>query len=348
MPSIFDLVTSAEITAYWEMKTQDRAPYLGEELFPNEQQLSLEIRDIRGAKGLPVVLKPSAFDVAAIPRPRIGFDALRAQMPFFKESKYIDEELRQELNKVIDSNNTVFIDTIMRSIFDDEVELIEGAAAQRERMRMMALTTGQILIEGNGQLYEYDYMMPEEHKVTATTGWDDENADIIGDIRNGIEKISEDTGEDVARAVTSSKVLGLMRKNKAIRQTINSDTQPDAYISDDKLRQFLMDEFNLDVVTNNKKYVDEQGKTQRYVPEDVFVMFPAGNLGKTKFGMTPEQSDLLSSPTVANVTITDTGVAVTTSKKIDPVQVDTKVTQICLPSFPMAESVYIVDVNFAE
>ena len=47
---------------------------------------------------------------------------------------------------------------------------------------------------------------------------------------------------------------------------------------------------------------------------------------------------------VANVTITDTGVAVTTMKKLDPVNVETKVTMICLPDFPTADQVYIYDV----
>ena len=39
--TIYDLITSEEIVAYWELKTQDRQPYLGEELFPNEQKLGL-------------------------------------------------------------------------------------------------------------------------------------------------------------------------------------------------------------------------------------------------------------------------------------------------------------------
>ena len=39
-------------------------------------------------------------------------------------------------------------------------------------------------------------------------------------------------------------------------------------------------------------------------------MYPDGNLGKTWFGTTPEESDLMASA-VANVRITDTGVAVT-------------------------------------
>lgn len=341
--TIFDLVVSSEIVAYWELKTQDRAPYLGEELWPNEQKMGLKLEWLKGSNGLPVVLRPSAYDVAAVPRPRIGFEKLSTNMPYFKESKYIDEELRQQLNMVIESNNKALIDMIMRQIFNDEIELLEGAAAQRERMRMMALTTGVISIEGNGQVYDYDYGMPEDHKVTVSKSWSDPTATIIEDIRAGIDKIEADTGVTVERAVTGSKVIGYMRKNNEIKATLNVLSQGNGYISDGRILQYISDELGIEVVKNDKQYKDETKTTQRYVPDDVFVMFPAGQLGNTWFGMTPEQSDLMSS-NVANVSITDTGVAVTTTQKTDPVQVETKVTQICLPDFPTADQVYILDV----
>lgn len=346
MPTIFDLVTSNEIVSYWELNPQNEPPFLGEELFPSEQKLGLDLKWLKGASGLPVVLKPSAFDVAAIPRPRIGFDSFSAQMPFFKESKYIDEELRQELNKVLETNNQAYIDAILTRIFADNIDLLRGARAQRERMRMMALTSGIILIEGNGQVYEYDYGMPSDHKITAKKDWSDPTADIIGDIKGGMDKILEDTGATVERAVTTSKVLGYMRANTAIKQTLNDATTQDRYISDNKLIQFLNDEFGIEVVVNDKKYKDEEGKTQRYIPDNTFTMFPAGKLGTTWFGTTPEQSDLMASA-VANVTITDVGVAVTTSEKVDPVQVDTKVSQIVLPDFPTADQVFIIDTKVA-
>lgn len=342
--SIFDLIISSEIVAYWELLLQDREPFMGEELFPDDKKLGLTLSWLKGANGMPVVLKPSAFDVQAIPRPRIGFEKMSTEMPFFKESKYIDEELRQDLNKVMESNNQVYIDTIVNRIFADEMELLEGASVQRERMRMMALTTGTIVMEGNGQVYEYDYGMPETHKVTVTKAWSDPSATILDDIRTGIEKIEEDTGVTVERAVTSAKIIGYMRKNTEIRATINSDENPDKYISDNKIIQLLEDEFNLTVVKNEKRYKDESGAVQRYVDEDSFVMFPSGILGKTWFGTTPEESDLLAS-NVANVTITDTGVAVTTMEKADPVNVETKVTMICLPDFPTADQVYILDTS---
>ena len=187
--TIYDLILSQEITSYWEILQQDREPYMGEELFPNDKKLGLDLKWLKGSNGLPIVLKPSAYDVAAIPRPRIGFEKLSAEMPFFKESKYIDEELRQELNKVIESGNQAYIDAIVNRIFADETELLEGASAQRERMRMMALTTGTIVMEGNGQTYEYDYQMPDAHKVTTTKSWSDPTATIMDDIIKGINNI---------------------------------------------------------------------------------------------------------------------------------------------------------------
>ena len=47
----------------------------------------------------------------------------------------------------------------------------------------------------------------------------------------------------------------------------------------------------------------------------------------------------------ANVSITDVGVAVTTMEKADPVNVETKVSMIALPSFEMAEQVLIADIT---
>lgn len=341
--SIFDIITSNEIASYWELLTQDREPYMGEELFPSQQKLGLDLKWIKGSKGLPVVLKESAFDVAAIPRPRLGFERLATEMPFFKESMYIDEELRQELNKVIETGNQTIIDTIVNRIFDDETRLLEGAAAQRERMRMMMLTTGVISLSGNGQVYDYDYGVPSSHKITTAKSWSDPTATIIDDIRTLKETIVNDTGVEVTRAICSSKVLGYMRKNTELKQTIMVLTDGQGFVSDARIRQFFLDEIGVDIQTNDKRYIDETGTQQRYIADDVFVMFPAGQLGTTWFGTTPEQSDLMTSG-AANVSIVDTGVAITTMQKTDPVNVETKVTQICLPDFPTADQIGIIDV----
>lgn len=339
--TIFDLMQSVELTAYWEELIQDEAPYIGEELFPNDKKRGISLKWLKGSKGLPVVLKTSAFDVHAVPRARIGFEKLTAEMPYFKESTYIDEELRQELNLVLETGNQAYIDSVMNKIFDDEVRLLRGAAASRERMRMMALTTGVVSMSANGQLFTFDYGV--SHKGSAAKAWSDHAAsDPIEDIRLAKEQILDETGAVITRAMCDSKTWRHIRNNEKIKKEIFVLTNGVGAISDKKLHDYIMDELEIEIVVNDKRYKDENEVTAKFMPENTFVMFPDGELGKTWFGTTPAESDLMSG-SVANVSITDTGVAVTTVQKADPVQVETIVSMICLPSFEAADQVYIMD-----
>ena len=341
--TIFDLMQSTELVAYWEEFTQDEAPYPCEELFPDDKKRGISLKWIKGSKGLPVVLKTSAFDVHAIPRPRIGFDKLTAEMPYFKESTYIDEELRQELNLVLETGNQAYIDSVMNKIFDDETRLLRGAAASRERMRMMALTTGIVSMTANGQAFSFDYGVT--HKGNAATSWSDHaNSDPIEDIRAAKETILDETGAVITRAMCDGKTWRDLRNNDKIKKAIFVLTNGVGAASDKKLRDYIMDELELEIFVNDKRYKDENEATLKFMPEKTFVMFPDGDLGKTWFGTTPAESDLMTA-SVANVSITDTGVAVTTVQHADPVNVETIVSMICLPSFEAADQVYILDTD---
>ena len=343
--TIFDLVQAPELTAYWETMTQDEAPYPCEELFPDDKKRGLQLSWIKGSRGLPVVLKTSAFDVNAIPRPRIGFDKLVTEMPYFKESTYIDEELRQELNMVLETGNQAYIDSVMTHVFDDETNLLRGAAASRERMRMMALTTGVVTMSNNGQTFSYDYGVT--HKGDAATAWSSHaTADPIEDIRKAIETVGDDTGATITRAMCDGATWRDIRNNEALAKKIYVLSNGVGAVTDRALREYLLEELGIEVMINDKRYVNESGATQKYMPANTFVMFPDGQLGKTWFGTTPAESDLMGG-NAANVSITDTGVAVVTHQVVDPVNVETIVSQICLPSFEMADQVYIMDTTAA-
>lgn len=343
MASIFEMVTSEDIVAYWHTKVSETENLLGEELFDERQKLGLDLKWIKGSQGLPIVLKPSAYDVAAMKRDRIGFEKVATEMPFFKESMMIDEELRQQLNMVLETGNQTYIDSIMTRIFDDEMQLLRGARAQRERMRMMLLTTGGISISANGQDYDYDYGMQDWQKVTVKTSWSNPDADIIKDIRTWQDTVEEESGTRPDRAILHPNTFDYFLNNNIIKNAIwgNDSTAP---VSREKVLNYVSTELKLSLAIYSKKYIDEAGAKKNYVPVDLFVLIPSGYLGTGWFGTTPEQSDLMTGA-AANVTITDTGVAVTTSKKIDPVNVDTKVSMIFLPSFEAIDQVMIADVN---
>lgn len=344
--SIFDLIIAKEVVAYWDLLKQDEAPYPTEELFPTRKKLGLNLSWIKGSRGLPVVLKTSAFDAAAIPRPRIGFEKLETEMPYFKESKYVDEELRQQLNMVLETGNQAYVETVMTRIFDDEMSLLRGARASRERMRMMALTTGSIVMANNGQQFEYDYGIPSANKVDAATKWSDTtNSDPIEDIRLLKEDIYARTGVTVTRAMCDNTVWKYLRNNSKIKNQIYAIRPIVGALTDQMLKDFISDQLDgFRIYVNEKRYTDENGQTQKFMPENTFVVFPDGDLGNTWFGTTPAESDLMTGSAV-NVAITDTGVAVLTTKKVDPVNVETIVSMICLPSLEQADHIGIIDTN---
>lgn len=343
--NIFDLVTAQEVAVFWNNNLQNRPPFIGEELFPADKQLGLRLSWIKGAYGAPVVLKASAYDVNATIRPRIGFSKLETEMPFFKESKLVDESMRQELNMVMQTGNQAYIDVIMNRIFNDQTDLLEGARARREQMRMMMLTTGSIAMASNGQAFTFNYGLPSDHKTTVTTSWSDlTGSDPMENLRKALDKIEEDTGVRPTRGMISQKAWGYLRRNDKIVKSIFVLSNGQATVNDNRLRAYILDEIGVEFYVNEKRYKDDTGATARYLDEDTVVLFPSGTLGKTWFGTTPEESDLMTGSN-ASVSIVDTGVAITTMKHDDPVNVETKVTMICLPSFEQADQVYILDTS---
>lgn len=346
MATIFDLVKASELVAYWDTMANQREPYLGETLFPARKKRGLNLKWIKGSKGLPVVLAPSSYDAKARVRDRIGFTSVSANMPYFKEATYIDEEMRQELNMVLETNNQAYIDSVINNVFDDETRLLEGARAQRERMRMQILTTGAIAISANGQNYTYDYGIPEAHKPTVSVSWSDPSADIMGDIQTWQDMIEDETGVRPTRAICSRKTFNYMLKNEAIIKSNFVLSNGQAALNEAMVRRYLNESLGLTIAINTKKFMDESGAAKSYVPDDVFSLIPEGALGSTWFGTTPEESDLMAGQIGPNseVALTDMGVAVATHGNFDPVNVETKASMICLPSFEAADHIVIADV----
>ena len=349
MKTIFDMVVSSELAAYWTERTKDLNADFGEELFPMQKHLGLKMEYIKGAGGIPVVINQSAFDANSTYRERIGMELVEAQMPYFKESMNINEVMRQQLNIMLETGNQSLIDSVLTKIFDDETTLLYAAKMQRERMRMMMLTTGVIDITSNGQNFNFDYGMPAENKVTVTKSWSDPEATIIDDIHAWMDDIEDREGIRPSRAVCSRKTIGYIMKNDAVRKNIHVMTGGVGPITTDKVIDYIFDQTGLEIFVYTARYAMKDPSNpknklmKKYIPDDIFVMFPEGNLGYTHMGTTPAESDLMTSK-VANVSIVDTGVAITTVQKADPVNVDTIVSMICLPSFEQANYVMIADV----
>jgi len=347
MANISELFAANLIAAYYTEAATNRVPYLGETLFPAQKKMGLDLRWIKSHNGLPVSLAASEFDAKTVIRAREGFELTATQMPFFREGMSIREADRQDLLRAQESGSA-YVQPILARLFDDAAHLIDGAGVVNERMRMQLLSTGSINIQDSkGHKVKYDYGFKAAHKVTltSTNKWDDDDAPINSQLETWLSTIEDDTGERPTRAIITSTTLNYLKQNKEVvaelKPLLSTQAAP---IRTEAVLNWFEEAWGLKVAVYNKKYLNAVGgASAKFFPDNVFTLLPAGNLGNTWFGTTPEEADLMAGAN-ANVQIVNTGVAVTTFVTNDPVNVNTKVSQISLPSFEAADKVFIATV----
>ncbi|WP_281868317.1 major capsid protein [Brevibacillus parabrevis] len=347
MPTIFDLINARNIATYYEENGSNKIPYLGETLFPARKQLGLDLSWIKGFNGLPVSLKPSEFDAKATLRDRVQMNKIDTEMPFFREAMRVGEKERQELLRLMSSTNSQYLMPVINRIYDDATNLVNGARVISERMIMQLLSTGKISIAANRLNYDYDYKLPAEHKetLTSTDQWSDPNSNPVDDIRTWQDKVEDDTGVRPTRAICTRKTWNYLLTNKTIRLDMNPAGGQNIILTDSMLQQYLAAKLGVSAAVYNKKFALEVGgAAQNFYPDDYFTLIPEGNLGNLYYGTTPEEADLMSGGTSAEVQVVNTGVAITTVKEPHPVNVETIVSQICLPSFETIDTIFIAKV----
>lgn len=344
MASIYESVTAPAIAAYYNEKPKENAPYLLGVFFPDNKQLGTDLSYIKGAKGSVKPLSLSGYDAKAIPIGREGFEKLTTEIPFFKNSMNINEKQRKELLNVLQSGNQQVIDMVLNKIFDDETTLVDNAELTLELMRAQALTTGKIAFSSNGQSISFDYGVPAENKVTSD--WTvTATADPLADITSWQDTIEANTGVRPNALIMNSTTLNKMKKVDAIKNAIYVFGDGKVTPNTAKIVEYLASEAGVTTYIYSKGYKNAEGAFTKFIPDDTVILLPDMALGNTWFAPTPEETDLMTSPDVANVSVVNTGVAITTIKETDPVNVMTKVSMNAMVSLEMANSIVIADVS---
>jgi len=347
MPTIYDLVTAANVASYVIESASNQVPFLGATLFPSKKKAGLELSWIKGANGLPVALTPSVFDAKAPVRDRMGVSEVKTEMPFFREAMRIGEQDRQNLMNLLATNNSALYETHVNRIYDDVGQLVKGADVQPERMIMQLLSTGKIAINANGVPLDYNYGLKDERKevLTGTAKWSDAASTPLVDIQRWQDTVEDATGTRPTNGIMTRKTFGYLLKHEGIRKAITPLGGEFMVLTDAKLKDFLQNTLGLSVAVYNKKFIDEAKVAKGFFPDDVFTLLPSGTLGNTYYGTTPEEADLLTGSTAADVKIVNTGVAVTTVKEPHPVNVQTIVSEIVMPSFESIDNIFIATVG---
>lgn len=333
----------------------NKIPYLGIGLFPTKKKMGLDLKWIKTHKGLPVSLAPSNFDAKSTIRSREGFKLEKTEMAFFRESMLVKEEDEQEIMRVQEANDP-YAQAVMSSIYDDTNTLIEAADVVPERMRMQLLAPAdgspKIAIQANGVNYAYNYDPDGSYKAKnymaltgATDKWTDfENSDPLKDVQTAQDKTQEETGSKPTIALMSKKTMGYLKQNKRIKGAVLAqNVTANILMTDARVKELFSQELGVTIIVYSKMYKDEAGVAHTFYPDDMVTLLPAGALGSTWYGTTPEERTLMGSAE-ANVSIVSTGVAVAVTLTSDPVNTKTTVSEIVLPSYERMDETYVIKV----
>lgn len=350
-----DVFTAEAIGSNYTESASNKVPYLGAGFFPAEKKQGLDLKWIKGSKGLPVSLAPSAFDTKSTFRDRIGVAFSETEMPFFRESILVKEADEQEIMRVQDSNDK-YAQEVLNRIFDDTTTLVDGADVVPERMRMQLLApiggNMGINVSANGVNYTYNYdpdgKWKEKHYLkiaTAADKWSaSETCDPLKDIEDALDLQEESTGTRPTVALMTKKTFNYIKKSKKVQSAILAqNTTANVNYTSKKVKTFIEEEYDLSIVIYTKKYKNESGTECAFYKDDGVMLLPNGILGKTWYGTTPEERTLISSDT-ADVSIVNTGVAITVTETTDPVNTKITASEITLPSFERMDECYFIEV----
>lgn len=351
---ITTFLTPAAVAANWTDTASNREAYLGAGLFPSKKKAGLDLAWIKGRRGLPVSLKPSAFGAKATFRDRVGVERLETQMPFFREGYRIDEKDRQDTMRAQDANDP-YATAIIDRIFDDTTDLISGAEVVGERMRMQLLFPNEgavgISIKANGMDYTYDYDPDGEWKrnnYTALTGTDlwtaPETADPFKVFQNVKNKASAQTGTRLSRVIMNGYTFGLMVQMASVKNRyLTASGTSFGYLTDQEVQKVIEATSGVRIAVYDKQYRDEDGVAHKFIPDGYVSVLPEGTLGSTWYGTTPEEADLRVNP-AAQVSIVNTGIAITKYVNPHPVETNIIASEIVLPSFERMDEVHSIKV----
>ncbi|MEI2988886.1 major capsid protein [Porcipelethomonas sp.] len=350
-----DVFTAEAIALNYTNAASNAIPYLGTGFFPSQKKAGLDLKWIKGHNGLAVSLMPSTFDAKSTFRDRVGISMSETEMPFFRESMLVKEKDEQEIMRVQDSKDP-YAAQVLDNIFNDTKTLVDGANVVPERMIMQLLAplNGSVGIEikANNVDYTYNYdpdgSWKAEHYAKITTDADkwstSATCDPLFDIETALDAQEAASGNRPEILLMSKATFNMIKNSAKVRSGILAqNTTANVNYTSAKVKQYVEEELSVTIIIYNKQFKNESGTAKKFYPDNIVMMLPNGAIGTTWYGTTPEERTL-TAKSDADVSIVNTGVAVSVTITDDPVNTKTTVSEIVLPSFERMNECYAMEV----
>lgn len=330
-------------------------PFLGLQFFPEMKKSGIDLRWIKTHRNVSPVLAPSNYDALPVLRAREGIAINDTEMPFFRESMQVTERDMIEIGRIADATDP-YLASALRGVYDDTTKLIRSAEVVGEVMRMQLLSAANghpsIAISANGQTYAYNYDPDGSYatgnydSLTSTKMWSNTSTATPIDDLYKAKKTLAAKGYVARYVIMTTKTFGYLRNNDQVKAALMTTNAAGViFISDDMVKRIVRDVLGLEIVVYDKTYIDYDGNTKNFYPDDTVTILPDTQLGRTWYGSTPaERSQGV--VTNAQTAIYGTGIAITTEPEMKSgvYKFTTTASEIVLPSFEMMDATYVIKV----
>lgn len=355
MASYIDLLGAKYIAAAWNEATNANASdYLGSSLFGFKKQNKLELKWLKGSGGLPISLKPSAFDAEVALRGRIGATKVETEMPLFREGIQLTESDRRALVEAIQLGDS-YVQDVMSRIFADTNNLIRGAKVVPERMiwQLLAPSDGKpkISIAGDGINYAYNYdpngkWFSDNFVDGSSNPWSNASTAAPIDEFVSIAEKAKEKGSILRYAIMSQKSMTELRNSKQIKDiALSQNATANIYMTEAIAKNVVEEITGIRPIVYSALYGDENGAAKKFYPDKVVTLIPEGTLGDMYYATTSEEYEL-NGDAAKNVSIIDNSIAISAVPTSEmPPRIAIYASEIVLPSYERMDSVYEMKVD---
>lgn len=332
------------VAANLNSRNTDYENYLHRAFFDHKNKASIDLAFIKGSKGVPVTLMPTAFDAKATFRDRIAVEKIEAEMPFFREGFHISEKLKIDFARGSDADDP-YVQEALNYVFDDAEDLINGARVvpERETMQLLFPVDGNIgiSIKANGVDYTYNYDPNGTWKknnyivLSGNDKWDaPATADPVKTLEDAKSQIETVSGAKLGIAVMNTNTYNKMAATASMLARANRNNTSALYATRTEIENVLNDFSETALIVYNGKYRNEAKEVKNFIPDGYVAYLPNDGvaLGSVWYAKTPEELDA-ENFAGREVAIVEDGVAITVVPKEHPVNTDIFASEICLPSF---------------
>lgn len=275
--------------------------YLQDLLFPARQTSELTVDLIREGSRLPVMAQVAELGTEIQFGAREGMTGDRVTIPKIQRGRAMEEKLVRTM--LMGGLRSAEVEEIRRTQLDDAAYAVDAIKARKEWLAMQAISKGAVQYAEDGVQFAVDFGYTSEQKpvLSGTDLWSDTAAsNPLTDIQGWVET-QADKGIILSRALASRRVISYLLQNLSLRKAYFGD--PSGSANPPQLNQAqlnsLFETLGLPQVVayDTQARVENRALTNgkvgfsnvRMMPQDRFVLLPAGELGNFLWAQTTEE-----------------------------------------------------------